>query len=28
VTFDDPTEAKTTYAPYALRVNGVLHSGG
>jgi hypothetical protein len=28
VTFDDPTEARTTYAPYVLRVNGVLQSGG
>jgi Immune inhibitor A peptidase M6 len=28
VTFDDPTEARTAYAPYALRVNGVLQPGG
>jgi hypothetical protein len=28
VTFDDPTEARTTYAPYVLRVNGVRQSGG
>ena len=28
VTFDDPTESRTTYAPYVLRVNGVLQSGG
>jgi Immune inhibitor A-like, MAM domain len=28
VTFDDPTETRTTYAPYVLRVNGVLQSGG
>jgi hypothetical protein len=28
VTFDDPTEARTTYAPYVLRVNGVQQSGG
>ena len=28
VTFDDPTEAKTTYAPYTLRVNGVRQPGG
>jgi hypothetical protein len=28
VTFDDPTEARTTYAPYVLRINGVLQSGG
>jgi hypothetical protein len=28
VTHDDPTEGKATYAPYALRVNGVLQPGG
>jgi Immune inhibitor A-like, MAM domain len=28
VTFDDPTEAWTTYASYELRVNGILQSGG
>ena len=28
VTFDEPTESKLTYAPYALRVNGVVQPGG
>jgi Immune inhibitor A-like, MAM domain len=28
VTFDDATEARTTYAPYVLRVNGVRQPGG
>jgi hypothetical protein len=28
VTYDDPTESRTTYVPYALRVNGVLQPGG
>lgn len=28
VTLDEPTESRTTYAPYALRVNGVLQPGG
>lgn len=28
VTFDDPTETRTTYAPYVLRANGVLQAGG
>jgi hypothetical protein len=28
VTHDDASEGKTRYAPYALRVNGVLQSGG
>jgi hypothetical protein len=28
VTHDDPSEGKATYAPYALRVNGVLQPGG
>jgi hypothetical protein len=28
VTFDEPTESRTTYAPYVLRVNGVRQPGG
>lgn len=28
VTYDEPTEGKATYAPYVLRVNGVLQRGG
>ena len=28
VTYDEPTEAKPDYAPYVLRVNGVLQGGG
>jgi hypothetical protein len=28
VTYDDPAESKTTYAPYVLRVNGVVQPGG
>jgi hypothetical protein len=28
VTHDDPTEGKAAYAPYALRVNGVVQPGG
>ena len=28
VTHDDPTEGKATYAPYVLRVNGVVQPGG
>ena len=28
VTYDEPTEGKAAYVPYALRVNGVLQPGG
>jgi Immune inhibitor A-like, MAM domain len=28
VTLDDPAESKTAYAPYVLRVNGVVQPGG
>jgi Immune inhibitor A peptidase M6 len=28
VTFDDPTEGRREYAPYVLRVNGILQPGG
>lgn len=28
VTYDEPTEARTAYAPYTLRVNGALQPGG
>jgi hypothetical protein len=28
VTYDDETEGKTRYAPYVLRVNGVIQAGG
>ena len=28
VTYDEPTEGKAAYVPYALRINGVLQPGG
>jgi hypothetical protein len=28
VSCDDPTETQQTYAPYTLRVNGVVQPGG